>query len=153
MRSCSRRKQSGRHQPLRFSADVWLSRQSQTATQHRPTSRSGISPALGEIAANVISPIRGTATQHPPFGGAEHGVLGDAPAKPQQHAAYLYIETMEAVLKEDIPRCVDMMRQLQRISNTQNANPATSTEVAWQQRKCRRLLRYPTLDAVAPGER
>ena len=75
-----------------------------------------------------------------------------APAKPQQHAADLYIETMEAVLKEDIPRCVDMMRQLQRISNTQNANPATSSEVAWQQRKCRRLLRYPTMDAVAPGE-
>ena len=75
-----------------------------------------------------------------------------APAKPQQHTADLYIETMEAVLKEDIPRCVDMMRQLQRISNTQNANPATSTEVAWQQRKCRRLLRYPTLDAVASGE-
>ena len=75
-----------------------------------------------------------------------------APARPQQHAADLYIETMEAVLKEDIPRCVDMMRQLQRISNTQNANPATSSEVAWQQRKCRRLLRYPTMDAVAPGE-
>ena len=76
-----------------------------------------------------------------------------APAKPQQHAADLYIETMEAVLKEDIPRCVDMMCQLQRISNTQNANPATSTEVAWQQRKCKRLLRHPTLDAVASGER
>ena len=76
-----------------------------------------------------------------------------APAKPHQHAADLYIETMEAVLKEDIPRCVDMMRQLQRISNTQNANPATSTEVAWQQRKCKRLFWYTTLDAVAPGER
>ena len=72
-----RRKHSGRHQPLRFSADVSLPRQSQTATQHRPTSRSGISPALGELAANVISPIRRTATQHPPFGGAEHGVHGD----------------------------------------------------------------------------
>ncbi len=38
---------AGGHQPLRFSTNVRLSRQSQTATQH------------------------------PPFGGAEHGVLGD----------------------------------------------------------------------------
>ena len=41
-----------------------------------------------------------------------------APAKPEQHAADLYVETMEGVLKEDIPRCVGMMRQLQRIANT-----------------------------------
>ena len=43
----------------------------------------------------------------------------------------------------DIPRCVDMMRQLQRVSDIACANPATLTEVAWQQRKCRRLFRYP----------
>lgn len=72
-----RRKHSERHQPLRFSAAVSLSRQSQIATLYRPTSRSGISSALGELAANVISAIRGTATQHPPFGGVEHGVRGD----------------------------------------------------------------------------
>ena len=33
--------------------------------------------ALGGIAANAISPISETATEHPPKGGAEHGVLGD----------------------------------------------------------------------------
>ena len=71
-----------------------------------------------------------------------------APSKPQQHAADLYIEAMETVAKHDIPRSMEMMRQLQRISTAQSADPATSTEVAWQQRKCRRLLRYPT----QPGE-
>jgi len=44
-----------------------------------------------------------------------------------------------------------MMRQLQRISNTQSANPATSSEVAWQQRKCRKLQRYPTLEGSNPA--
>ena len=68
-----------------------------------------------------------------------------APSKPQQHAADLYIEAMEVVPKADIPGSVEMMRQLQLVSNTQSGDPATSSEVAWQQRKCRRLLRYPTL--------
>ena len=74
-----------------------------------------------------------------------------APSKSQQHAADLYIEAMEVVLKQDIPRSVEMMRQLQRISNTQSANPATSSEVAWQQRKCRKLQRYPTLEGSNPA--
>ena len=68
-----------------------------------------------------------------------------APSKPQQHAADLYIEAMEPVPKQDTPSSVEMMRQLQRVSNTPFGDPATSSEVAWQQRKCRRLLRYPTL--------
>jgi hypothetical protein len=71
-----------------------------------------------------------------------------APSKPQQHAVDLYIEAMEPVAKHDIPSSMEMMRQLQRISTAQSADPATSTEVAWQQRKCRRLLRYPTLEAA-----
>ena len=71
-----------------------------------------------------------------------------ASSKPEQHAADLYIEAMATVPKHDIPSCILMMRQLQQISTTQSADPATSSEVAWQQRKCRRLLRYPTLDAT-----
>ena len=74
------------------------------------------------------------------------------PSKPHQHAADLYIESMEEVPKEDILRSVEMMQQLQRISNTQAADPATSSEVASQQKKCRRLLRYPTLDGNAAAE-
>ena len=67
-----------------------------------------------------------------------------APSKPQQHVADLYIEAMELVQKHDIPSSVEMMRQLQRISTAQSADKATSTEVAWQHRKCRHLQRYPT---------
>ena len=38
-----------------------------------------------------------------------------------------------------------MMRKLQQISKVQSANPDTSCAIAWQQRKCRRLVRYPTV--------
>ena len=68
-----------------------------------------------------------------------------AASKPQQHAADLYIEAIEVVPKADIDACVQMMRQLYRISNTRSEDATTSSESAWQQRKCRRLLRYPTL--------
>ena len=71
-----------------------------------------------------------------------------APSKPQQHAVDLYIEAMEAVAKQDIPKSMQMMRQLQRVSIAQSADPAISNEVAWQQRKCRRLLRYPTQEGA-----
>ena len=67
------------------------------------------------------------------------------PSKPLQHAADLCIEAMELVPKNDVESSMAMMRKLHRISNAQSADPATSTEVAWQQRKCRRLLRYPTV--------
>ena len=68
-----------------------------------------------------------------------------APSKPLQHAADVYIEAMEPVPKDDIASSIAMMRKLQQIANVQSADPATSSEVAWQQRKCRRLLRYPTI--------
>ena len=67
------------------------------------------------------------------------------PSKPLQHTADLYIEAMEPVPKHDIPSSVQMMRQMQSISDTQAANPAESSEAAYRQRKCRRILRYPTL--------
>ena len=68
-----------------------------------------------------------------------------AASKPQQHAADLYIEAIEVVPKAAIDACVQMMRQLYRISNTRSEDATISSESAWQQRKCRRLLRYPTL--------
>ena len=68
-----------------------------------------------------------------------------APSKPQQHAADLYIEAMELVPKTDLPAAVEVMRQLRRFSNIQFSDATTLSEVAWQQRKCRRLLCYPTL--------
>ena len=69
-----------------------------------------------------------------------------APSKPEQHAADLYIESMEPVAKHDMPNCVELMHQMYRIANAQSGDPAGSPEVAWQQRKCRRLLRYPTVE-------
>ena len=69
-----------------------------------------------------------------------------APSKPQHHATDLYIEAMELVPKHDVPSSRQMMRQVQLLSNTQPVDPAASTEAAWQQKKCRRLQRYPTLD-------
>ena len=68
-----------------------------------------------------------------------------APSKPLQHTADLYIEAMEPVKKDDIASSRGMMRKLQHISKVQSADPDASCEVAWQQRKCRRLLRYPTI--------
>ena len=68
-----------------------------------------------------------------------------APSKPLQHTADLYIEAMEPVKKDDIASSMGMMRKLQQISKVQSADPDTSSEIAWQQRKCRRLQRYPTV--------
>ena len=68
-----------------------------------------------------------------------------APSNPLQHTADLYIEAMEPVKKDDIASSMGMMRKLQQISKVQSADPDTSCEIAWQQRKCRRLLRYPTV--------
>ena len=69
-----------------------------------------------------------------------------APSKPLQHTADLYIEAMELVKQDDIASSMGMMRKLQQISKVQSADPDTSCEIAWQQRKCRRLLRYPTIN-------
>ena len=68
-----------------------------------------------------------------------------APSKPLQHTADLYIEAMESVKEDDIASSRGMMRKLQQISKVQSTDPDTSCGVAWQQRKCRRLLRYPTI--------
>ena len=68
-----------------------------------------------------------------------------APSKPLLHTADLYIEAMEPVKNDDIASSMGMMRKLQQISKVQSADPTTSSEIAWQQRKCRRLVRYPTV--------
>ena len=68
-----------------------------------------------------------------------------SPSKPDQHAADLYIEAMEVVPTNQTDAALQMMKQLRRVSNVHHGDVATSSEAAWQQRKCRRLLRYPTL--------
>ena len=65
------------------------------------------------------------------------------PSKPQ-HTADLYIEAMEPILGDRVDQVIAMVKQLQRVSTVNHGNAATSTEAAWQQRKCRRMQRYPT---------
>ena len=69
-----------------------------------------------------------------------------ARSKPQQHTVYLYIEAMEAVPTNYIAASVEMMCQLHRVSNMHRGDVKTSSEAAWQQRKCRRMLCYPNAD-------
>ena len=65
------------------------------------------------------------------------------PSKPEQHAADLYIEAMEIVSTE-VAAAIQMMRKLHGIAGAHSGDPNASQEKAWQQRKCRRLLRYST---------
>ena len=62
----------------------------------------------------------------------------------QQHTADLYIESMEPIPGDRVDQAIAMVKQLQRVSTVNHGNAATSTEAAWQQRKCRRMQRYPT---------
>ena len=65
------------------------------------------------------------------------------PSKPQ-HAADLYIETMEAVKSDAQDQTIAAFKQLQRLSNVTRESVPLSKEAAWEQRKCRKLQRYPT---------
>ena len=67
------------------------------------------------------------------------------PAKPDQHAADLYIEAMELIEKASENTAVQLMCQLQRVASMQLGDAKVSDTTAWQQRKCRRLVRYPTM--------
>ena len=62
----------------------------------------------------------------------------------QQHTTDLYIESMEPIPGDRVDQAIAMVKQLQRVSTVNHGNAATSTEAAWQQRKCRRMQRYPT---------
>jgi hypothetical protein len=66
------------------------------------------------------------------------------PPSKQQHMADLYIESMEPIPGDRVDHVIAMLQQMQRVSTVNHANAATSTEAAWQQRKCRRMQRYPT---------
>ena len=89
------------------------------------------SPAKGSIAIAVISKVV-------------------EPALPQQHVADLFIEALEVIeSKDDIASSTKMIRQLQEISSFVTVDALPSSQVAWEQRKCRRLLRYPTIEKEA----
>jgi len=64
----------------------------------------------------------------------------------EQHTADLYIESMEPIAPDRVEQAIAMVKQLKRVSTVNHGNAATSTEAAWQQKKCRRMERYPTLE-------
>ena len=89
------------------------------------------SPGKGSIAIAVISKVV-------------------EPALPQQNVADLFIEALEVIeSKDDIASSTKMIRQLQEISSFVTVDALPSSQVAWEQRKCRRLLRYPTIEKEA----
>jgi len=67
------------------------------------------------------------------------------PAKPQ-HALDLYIEAMEVLSKEQIRPMRETLVKLRSVAAAAKTETEPAVETAFQQRKCRRLLRYPTLD-------
>ena len=69
-----------------------------------------------------------------------------APSK-EAHVADLYIETIETVSQASAPNVCSMMEKLTKVSAVSFPAVTASQEAAWEQRKCRRLGRYPTMTA------
>ena len=69
-----------------------------------------------------------------------------APSK-EAHVADLYIETIETVNETSAPMVRTMMQKLTKVSAVSFSAATASQEAAWEQRKCRRLGRYPTMTA------
>ena len=62
-----------------------------------------------------------------------------------QHALDLYIESMEALSKEQTPSARETLAKLRSIAAAPRTVTEPSPQKAFQQRKCRRMLRYPTM--------
>ena len=67
------------------------------------------------------------------------------PAKPQ-HDLDLYIEAMEPLSKEHISPARETLAKLRSVTAAARTDTEASDEKAFRQKKCRRLLRYPTMD-------
>ena len=67
------------------------------------------------------------------------------PAKPQR-ALDLYIEAMEVLSKEQTSLVRETLAKLRSVAAAASTQTEPSVEKAFRQRKCRRLLRYPTMD-------
>ena len=72
------------------------------------------------------------------------------PVKPQ-HAADLFTETMEHFPKEHADQARKLLENLRDIAGVQSSQHTPSLQAgrvqAFQQRKCRRLSRYPSMTA------
>ena len=67
------------------------------------------------------------------------------PAKPQ-HALDLYIEAMDPLSKEQTSPARETLAKLRSVTAAARTDTEASDEKAFRQNKCRRLLRYPTMD-------
>ena len=90
-------------------------------------------------AAAAPEPLSDVSTQYVPGGVSKV----QAPEKPE-HTADLCIEAMDPVHDNQKTDAVNMLQKLEDISQFNRDNAVTSDRVACQQRKCRRLQRYPT---------
>ena len=73
-----------------------------------------------------------------------------APPAKAQHDVDLYIEAMEPLSKTQIDLARETLTKLRSVAAAARTDTEASDEPsptkAFQQRKCRRLLRYPTMD-------
>ena len=75
---------------------------------------------------------------------AQAPVVVPPPPPPSQPDAAARAARSRSRMASDA-QILGMMRKLQQISPLRSADPDTSCEIAGQPRKCRRLLRYPTV--------
>ena len=68
------------------------------------------------------------------------------PAK-QQHAMDLYIEAMESLATDDAARAATIVTKLRDVAAADRSRSEGSQESPFQQRKCRHMLRYPTMSS------
>ena len=110
---------------------------------------SDLEPAAEQLKVGIVA--RCTVERCPDFTAmkASHALAivckASLPAKPQ-HTLDLYIEAMEVLAKEQIQAVRETLAKLRSVAAAARTDTEPSIEKAYQQRKCRRLLRYPTLE-------
>ena len=67
-----------------------------------------------------------------------------APNK-EQHVADVYIEAMLVLERDHIQNAKNLIESLRSVAGAAHTGAEPSQESAFQQRKCRRLHRYPTM--------
>ena len=67
------------------------------------------------------------------------------PPTKSQHGLDLYIEAMEGLSKDQISYARETHAKLRSIAAAHRTESKPSQQKAFQQRKCRRLLRHPTI--------
>ena len=109
----------------------------------------GAEPAPGSMKVGILA--RCSVERCPDFTAAKGGYAlavvcrATPPAKPQ-HALDLYIEAMETLSREQSTKATETLTKLRAVAAAARETTEPSPTKAWEQRKCRKLHRYPTLD-------